>query len=132
MVQMLQNLPQIRPSILWIFGSRTHINSLILQDEKVSLTGTGIEGNGGVKAGTVEKAIIENGDHMVPLERVKECAMVLGRWFEKKVEEFGAEETFHREHKRGKSEREMLVTSKQWLTSVREKSDIKGPIKEHL
>lgn len=94
------------------------------------LTGTGIGGSGGVKAGRVEKAIIENGGYMVTLERVKECATVLGRWFEKKIEEPGAEETFHRERKRGKSEREMLVTSKLWLTGVREKSDIKRPITE--
>lgn len=130
--QMLQNLPYVRPSILWIFGSRSRINPENLQDEKMARTGTGTGGNGGVKAGRVEKAIVENGSHMLPFEKVQECAVILGPWFEKKVEDFEAEETFHREHRRGKSEQDMLVMSKQWLTGVRAKPGTQRPIKEHL
>lgn len=100
MVQTLQNLPNIRPNILWIFGSRSRINRMNLQNEKITLAGTGIGGNGGMKAGRVEQAVVENGSLMAPFENIQECAVILGHWFEKKIKKFETEKTFHSEHRK--------------------------------
>jgi pimeloyl-ACP methyl ester carboxylesterase len=128
----LQGLPNIRPRVLWVFGARSHINTPALQDEKMALSGTGIGGSGGVRAGMVEKAVVEEAAHMVPFEKVQECAVLLARWLEKQIDSFRAEEVFYREHKSGKSEREMLAMSKEWLKGVRQKADTRRPIKGKL
>ena len=37
-------------------------------------TGTGIGGNGGVEAGSVEQKVFERNTYMLPFEKVKGCA----------------------------------------------------------
>ncbi len=127
----LQSLPHIRPSTLWIFGAKSPINTPALQVEKLALTGTGVGGSGGEKAGRVTKIDLDAG-HMAPLERVKETAETLARWLEKELERFKKEEIFYRNYNSGKSERHMMVLSKQWMAGVRQKANIKRPIKGKL
>jgi hypothetical protein len=131
-IHALQALPHMRPRLLWVFGARSHINTPDFRDEKMAVSGTGIGGNGGTKAGMVEKAVVEGAAHMVPFEKVRECAILLAHWLEKQIETFRAEEAFHREHENGKSEREMLAMSKEWLKGVRQKADARRPVKEKL
>ena len=128
----LQGLPQVRPSILWIFGAWSTINTLTLQNEKMVLSGIGIGGSGGVRVGMVQKEVVDEAGHMVPFEKVQECAGITSRWLEKQIQRFNAEQRFYRDYKSGKSDREMLVMSKDWLKGVRQKSDTKRPTKEKL
>ncbi|KAL2059537.1 hypothetical protein ABVK25_000830 [Lepraria finkii] len=44
MVQVLANLPSVRPNVLWIFGGSSPINTPALQDEKMTRTGIGVGG----------------------------------------------------------------------------------------
>lgn len=96
------------------------------------LSGTGLGGNGGVVTGRVEKVIIQDAAHMVPFEKVEDCAVALADWLKKQMGEFKAAKKFHEEFERGKSERDMLAVSKQWLKGVRQKSDAKRPLKGKL
>lgn len=128
----LQGLPHLRPSVLWVFGSQSPINTPELQDEKMALSGTGLGGNGGVITGRVERVIIQDAAHMVPFEKVEDCAVALADWLKKQMGEFKAAKKFHEEFERGKSERDMLAVSKQWLKGVRQKSDTKRPLKGKL
>lgn len=128
----LQGLPQVRPSILWIFGARSNINTPRLQDEKMALSGTGIGGSGGVRAGMVEKEVVDEAAHMVPFEKVQECGGIISRWLDRQIQTFDADQRFYRDYKSGKSEREMLVVSKDWLKGVRQNADTKRPMKERL
>lgn len=98
----------------------------------MTLSGIGIGGNGRAKVGVVEKAVIEEATHMVPFEKVKECAAVLARWLEKQIDRFRAEEAFYREYRSRKSEREMLAMSKEWLKSVLQKADARRSVKGKL
>ena len=132
MFSTFQNLPHVRPSVLWVFGETSYINTPASQDEKMAYTGTGVGGNGGVAARSVEKIVVKRAGHMVPFERVQECATVLSRWLDKCLVEFEADEKFLKENDSGKSERDMLVVSKQWLTNVREKVNTERPVKEKL
>ena len=120
MVLTYQNLPNVRPNVLWLFGTRSYINtSEALRADKVTRTGTGIGGSGGVTNGKVESAIIEKGSHTMPFEKVEECASILGPWFEKQIQDFNKVEHFLQEHDTGKSEQDMKVVSKLWLKNVR-------------
>ena len=119
MVQVLANLPSVRPNVLWIFGGSSPINTPTLQDEKMTRTGVGVGGSGGAKAGRVEKEVVVKGGHMLPFEKVEECASLLAPWLERQIDDFELLEKFHQEHSSGRSERDMLAVSKLWLKNVR-------------
>ncbi|MCJ1250585.1 hypothetical protein MMC30_007813 [Trapelia coarctata] len=123
-----QNLPHVRPSVLWMFGETSYINTPASREEKVAATGKGVGGNGGLTAGKVEKVVVEGAGHMAPFEKVQKCATVIARWLEKCVRNFEVDESFLKEHDSGKSERDMLVVSKQWLKNVRQKVNTARPI----
>ena len=119
MAMTFESLPKVRPNVLWVFGGLSPLSSENSQDEKVARTGTGVGGNGGVKAGSVEKVVVEDGGHMLPFEKIEKCAAILASWLEKQMEDFEAVEKFYREHPSGRSERDMLVVSKLWLDNVK-------------
>ncbi|MCJ1383913.1 hypothetical protein MMC17_007027 [Xylographa soralifera] len=127
-----RGLPFVRPSILWLFGGKSPLNPPSSRDQKVTMAGTGIGGSGGVEAGMVTKAVIETAGHMLPMERVEETASTIARYLEKEVKRYREDEIFYKEFKSGKSERDMLVMSKQWLSAVRQKANTKRPIKVKL
>ena len=119
MVMTFENLPNVRPNVLWLFGGLSALSFEKAQDEKIARTGTGIGGNGGVRVRSVERVVVEDGGHMLPFEKVEKCAAVLAAWLEKQMQDFEAVEKFYREHPSGRSERDMLVVSKLWLDNVR-------------
>ena len=119
MAMTFENLPKVRPNVLWVFGGLSALSPEKAQEEKLARTGTGIGGNGGVKAGSVEKVVVVDGGHMLPFEKIERCAAILASWLEKQKEDFEAVERFYREHPSGRSEQDMLVVSKLWLDNVR-------------
>ena len=121
MVQTFRNLPSIRPSVLWVFGAESHINTPASRDEKLAFTGTGIGGSGGSEANKVECVVVEKSSHMLPFEKIHDCASILARWLERETDDFEKTNRFYREHSSGKSEQDMLVMSKLWLKNVRRK-----------
>ena len=119
MVMTYNNLPHVRPNVLWIFGAVSNINGArASQDEKVARTGTGVGGNGGEKGGRVRTTTL-NAGHMLPFEKVDECALTLAAWLEDQCRDYAATERFWREFNSRKSERDMTVVSKTWLKTVR-------------
>lgn len=131
-IQALEGLSRVRPSILWIFGAQSPINTPALQDEKMSLSGTGLGGSGGKRVGKVEKEVVEGAGHMVPFEKVGDCASLLARWVNKQMVNFEADEQFYCEYDSKKSERGRFIMSKDWLAGVRQKADTKRPVKGKL
>ena len=132
MVITYNNLPHVRPNVLWLFGATSNINSArASQDEKTARTGTGVGGSGGEKAGRV-KATTLNAGHMLPFEKVDECASTLAAWLEDQVRDYAATEKFWREFNSRKSERDRTVVSKTWLKTVRLDPRAKRIDKPHL
>ena len=127
----LQSLPHLRPSVLWLFGDKSFISTPVSREEK-SLCGTGVGGSGGVQAGQVETAIVEDATHSLPFEKVPECAALLARWLERQVERFSRQEGFYREYRSEKSERGMLALSKRWMEGIKEGPEVKRLVKGML
>ena len=69
----------------------------------------GARGNRGAKAGKRERAIIQGTGHKVACQEVHDSAAVVRCCLEKYVDSLLAEEAYYREHKSGKSDRNMLV-----------------------
>ncbi|KAJ4315958.1 hypothetical protein N0V84_008092 [Fusarium piperis] len=88
----LASLPALRPSVLYLFGGRSEISSVELREEKLALTGTGVGGSGGVKAGRVSSVVSEESGHLVPLEAPGLCARVAAEWMTTDLTRWLAEE----------------------------------------
>ncbi|KAG8529643.1 uncharacterized protein KY384_005124 [Bacidia gigantensis] len=119
MIVTYNNLPHVRPNVFWMFGKTSQINyDASMRDEKVARTGTGVGGNGGTQRGRVEKKVFECG-HMLPFEKIDECASALASWLEKQIHDFEATEEFWKTFDSRRSERDRLAVSKTWLDIVK-------------
>lgn len=97
-IMTFHNLPFLRPGVFYIFGSESHLSAPALRADKMSLTGIGVGGSGGVKEGRVKDVLIQKTGHLIPMEKVQETAQnivtaigeEMQRW--RKNEEFYAEQ----------------------------------------
>lgn len=127
----MRNLPFVRPSVMWLFGAHSHINTPPLREEKVRVTGTGVGGNGGAERGRV-KGVVINAGHMVCMEKIAEVADECARWYAQEVDIWRKEEEFWKGYNSGKSERDGLVLSKQWMEAVKQPATALRKVKEKL
>ncbi|KAK3725116.1 hypothetical protein LTR37_000627 [Vermiconidia calcicola] len=84
-------LPQVRPSVFYIFGdvaAGAYLSAPVLKADKLANTGTGVGGSGGVKKGRVGSVTFDGVGHLIPMEVVGRTAEAcrdwlvpeLGRW----------------------------------------------------
>ena len=125
-------LPFLRPEVLYIFAEKSPMSTPKLQETKMSLTGTGIGGSGGSRRGKVQKVVLKNASHLVPCERVADCAAVTADWLGVRLRQYRVDEQRIREYRSEKSERDMLVVSKRWTSEARKPMtalrDVKGKL----
>lgn len=66
----LKMLPQIRPSVCYILGDKSHSSSDKIHTIWLKTTGTGVGGSGGERLGrVVERMVGPNGDHYILLDK---------------------------------------------------------------
>lgn len=110
-------LPNLRPPVLYIFGSKSNVSPPRLIKEKLDTTGVGIGGNGGVKAGRVQHVIHPDSGHLVPMEKPLFCAKVAAEWTKTEIDRWREEEKAYQE----------------WTNkSLEEKSTIDDEMRRHL
>ena len=77
------NLPFLRPSVLYIFGEKSELTPW--WKSKMETTGTADIGSGGAKAGKVKDIMMKDTGHLIPMEKVEETAVHtsewIGKWF---------------------------------------------------
>jgi hypothetical protein len=71
--QIFRRLPELKPAVLYLFGSDSDLSSPKARREKLVMTGTGVGGSGGVSRGRVQEVVLPCG-HLVPMECVQESA----------------------------------------------------------
>ncbi|KAK3941613.1 alpha/beta-hydrolase [Diplogelasinospora grovesii] len=69
-----ERLPNVRAGVLWVFGETSGVNTPDIRKEKMDLTGVGVGGSGGAKAGRVKEVVMVGYGHLVPMEATTECA----------------------------------------------------------
>ncbi|KAF2637017.1 hypothetical protein P280DRAFT_472532 [Massarina eburnea CBS 473.64] len=88
-MMVFRQLPHLRPSVFYIFGS---LSFLTIDPtniaEKMALTGAGDGGSGGEKEGRVANVIVEGAGHLIPMEKVEESAKHVGQWVGKEMLRF--------------------------------------------
>ncbi|KAB8253621.1 hypothetical protein BDV32DRAFT_133803 [Aspergillus pseudonomiae] len=126
-------LPYVRPSVLFVFGEKSHINIPARRRDKLERIGTGLGGSGGVAAGRVHAEVLPGSSHMAPLEKVQDTARLISLWLEAQLELYLKEKEFWgRQYNSGKSEQDGRVLSAQWMKCMKEPVDTKRPAKPHL
>lgn len=80
-------LPHVRPHVLYVNGEKSpFFGRPSTRDERASITGTGVGGNGGMKDGAVEQIVVKDGEHTMVFEKqMGEVAYHLARWLGKDI-----------------------------------------------
>lgn len=73
-------LGEVRPSVLYIFGSTSAVSGSTLNDRKVARTGVGVGGSGGASAGQVKGVTLEGVGHLIPMEASERTAVAVAEW----------------------------------------------------
>lgn len=71
--EIFRRLPELRPPVLYIFGKSSELATPTLRRKKMESTGVGVGGSGGHAEGRVKEVVLNCG-HLVPMEKVGECA----------------------------------------------------------
>jgi pimeloyl-ACP methyl ester carboxylesterase len=82
-------LPHIRPSVFYIFGSESFLTiDPVTITEKMELTGSGFGGSGGAKERRVANVMVQGAGHLIPMEKVEESAAHVAGWVDKEMVRF--------------------------------------------
>lgn len=118
----LRRLPEVRPSVLYIFGGKSDLSSPELRAQKLELTGSGVGGSGGVKKGKVKEFVLPETGHLVAMEKVGECAGAISGWLGGEMKRWREErKDFERMWVKGKDEKEKSTIDEGWAGEVRPK-----------
>lgn len=122
-----KNLPHLRPSALYIFGGTSDLSRPESRKQKLDITGTGVGGSGGVKAGRVSEIVLEGIGHLVPMIAPKDCGYWSADFLARDLERWRKDEE---EFKRGwetTSKMEKMTISEEWKRHIGGDPKIKSP-----
>ncbi|KAL4773452.1 Alpha/beta hydrolase family-domain-containing protein [Aspergillus nidulans var. acristatus] len=110
---MFRRLPGLKPPVLYLFGGKSEMSTPEARRQKMEITGTGVGGSGGVKAGAVEEVVLPAG-HLVPMELVKESAHATGVFIHSRLLQWEARLKRYQDAWRAVPQEERVQVDKQW------------------
>ncbi|KAI2624276.1 Alpha/beta hydrolase family-domain-containing protein [Hypoxylon sp. NC1633] len=119
--QILARLPRLRPSVLYVFGQKSSISTPEACEEKMSKTGTGLGGSGGVKLGRVKRVDIDCG-HLIPMEKGKECAKAIVGFLGSELTRWRSDQQAFHQYWSNKPRKEQFTIDDKWARLVNPKS----------
>ncbi|KAF2099241.1 hypothetical protein NA57DRAFT_74745 [Rhizodiscina lignyota] len=78
----LARLPEVRPSVLYIFGGLSDTSSPVTNKMKLEYTGIGVGGSGGAGLGRVKGVTFEDIGHLIPMEASTRTAEACAEWLD--------------------------------------------------
>ncbi|KAI0839844.1 putative toxin biosynthesis protein [Hypoxylon sp. FL0890] len=93
----LKALPEVRPSVLWVFGGESELGTPDSRKLKTETCGSGGGGSGGIKAGRVGQVVMEGRGHLFPMEVPDECARHAAIWIGKEMRRWREKEREYEE-----------------------------------
>ncbi|KAF4982302.1 hypothetical protein FZEAL_2051 [Fusarium zealandicum] len=103
-------LPNVRPSVLYVFGGQSDISLPEIQAEKMALTGSGVGGSGGEAKGRVKKVVGDKNGHLIPMENPSFCASAAAEWIEAEIERWWVDERAYEEWTRKSKEDKTTIS----------------------
>lgn len=73
-------LGEVRPSVLYVFGSTSAVSGSAMNASKISRTGIGLGGSGGAALGRVKSVTLEGVGHLIPMEASERTAAAVADW----------------------------------------------------
>jgi len=121
----MKRLPELRPSVLYVFGSKSNLSAPDARAEKMAMTGVGTGGSGGAAKGRVKEVVLDVG-HLIPMEAVIETARQSVDWLVPELTSWRIAEDKERsewaavphDKKSVMSEEFLKVISSDWMTSI--------------
>lgn len=113
-----RRLPEVKPSVLYLFGESSDLSSPYARREKMETTGTGIGGSGGAARGRVHETVLPCG-HLGPMELPQESAKSCASFIDAAVSFWNAEVSQYQDAwgKVPRDERNKI--DEQWETHIR-------------
>lgn len=75
-------LPELRPSVLYVFGSESEVSGEEFNEAKLAATGIGVGGSGGRAEGRVRGVTLQGVGHLIAMEAVERTAVETSHWIE--------------------------------------------------
>jgi pimeloyl-ACP methyl ester carboxylesterase len=87
-----RRLPNLRPSVLYIFGHDSDLSTPERRKAMMDVTGIDVGGSGGERDGRVKEVVLEGIGHLVAMEAVCQCADSAAEWIGAELKRWNAEE----------------------------------------
>ncbi|UKZ80588.1 hypothetical protein TrVFT333_008350 [Trichoderma virens FT-333] len=116
-LHVFRRLPELRPSVLYIFGEKSNLSPLAERQAKMARTGTGVGGSGGAAAGRVKEVTLDCG-HLVAMEKVSECADAITAFLGDELERWRREKAEFEQYWNKKSRTEQITIEEEWAQKV--------------
>lgn len=117
-LEAFRRLPNIRPSVLYIFGADSDLSTPEKRKAMIEVTGKGVGGNGGTRAGRVKETVLEGVGHLVAMEAVCQCADSAAEWIGAELKRWNAEEAEFRKAWATKSFIEKATIDDNWREMI--------------
>lgn len=123
-------LPGLRPSALYIFADPSCVSALTsaFNDLKVSRTGTGVGGSGGLREGRVKSVTIHGAGHMIPLEAPRRTAREAAAWIGDEIRRWNSSEAEHERVWKSKTLVEKQTIDERWKQEIGGRLSPKNPL----
>ena len=108
------SLPELRPSVLYIFGRQSSISAAPAWQAKMETTGIGVGGSGDAKAGRVKSVWLEDVGHLMPMEAVGQTADAALDWLDSEMQRWTKEEDEFRKMWSAKPIQEKRMIDDKW------------------
>ncbi|KAK5736548.1 hypothetical protein LTR17_007367 [Elasticomyces elasticus] len=134
--ELYRKLPEIRPSVHYVFGRTSEASTPKLREGKMTTTGTGVGGSGGAAEGMVGETVLDCG-HLVPMERPTECAEACAGHINHELSRWNDEEQKRQVVWNSLSRRQRVDINDEWkrhvkALSVEDQSALSGAAKSKL
>ena len=113
-----RNLPHLRPSTFFIFGSTSDVSPPEWREAAMQTTGVGVDGSGGTKERRVEHVVLEGVGHLVPMIAPDLCAAEAADWLSVEVKRWWEEEERWKRGWLGRTKKERMVVSEEWKRRI--------------
>lgn len=116
-----RRLPELRPSVLYVFGAESDLSTPAQREAKMRRTGTGIGGSGGAAKGRVREVVLDCG-HLVAMERVPQCADAIAGFLPGELARWREAQSEVEEGRKGRERREMITIDETWKREIKPRS----------
>jgi hypothetical protein len=116
-VYAFKKLPEVRPSVLYIFGGKSDASTPDQRKLKLERTGSGLGGSGGAKEGRVKEVVLDCG-HLVAMEKVGETADAISGWLKQEIQRWRNEQDDLQQRWVKVDRREKMIIDEEWKREV--------------